>query len=550
MFPKLRTMDVNRIKGGYVQHDVYWMAEPNVLDHDRSFDSMILFSSLSVKHLYFERKLMLYVLLFHLVTLPLISTLSAHPKLIIIAFDGFRYDFMNVTLVPNIYDWALGGAWFVNGVRSQYVSFTATNFMAISTGLYTESHGIVSNKFFDHSNGKLYDIWNFTNTPGIVETSLEPEWYRGEPIWLTNERAFVSRHSASLYWPFGQAPFPGTPAHPSMYRPWERFRSFDEWLSDVDTIVELFTRPKDPVNFLAWYIAEPDHTLHLNGFYNGEYEKMLKKLDKLFLYFIRKMEEFGLNKEVNVIFTADHGHAQIDGYKNIMCVKDYINVKTIIDGQSMIYTFNTDLLEEVYENLTSAVKTNGFKVKIYKKEKFPPRYHYTGMSSRIGEIILEPEIGWDVNFECTREEMTRKYGGQKLHSSTHGMDPNEPEMHATLVLVGPDIPPKQLVRRIPQNIDLYGLMCYLLDIQPSPNNGSMTTFLKNVNFTNKQQSYYHGFLIVVVPLIGVIILILIFALVQCFRKTCRSTRTVEEDVETGDATSASKSPRSSQNENL
>ncbi|ETN69318.1 type I phosphodiesterase / nucleotide pyrophosphatase, partial [Necator americanus] len=401
---------------------------------------------------------MLYVLLFHLVTLPLISTLSAHPKLIIIAFDGFRYDFMNVTLVPNIYDWALGGAWFVNGVRSQYVSFTATNFMAISTGLYTESHGIVSNKFFDHSNGKLYDIWNFTNTPGIVETSLEPEWYRGEPIWLTNER------------------------------PWERFRSFDEWLSDVDTIVELFTRPKDPVNFLAWYIAEPDHTLHLNGFYNGEYEKMLKKLDELFLYFIRKMEEFGLNKEVNVIFTADHGHAQIDGYKNIMCVKDYINVKTIIDGQSMIYTFNTDLLEEVYENLTSAVKTNGFKVKIYKKEKFPPRYHYTGMSSRIGEIILEPEIGWDVNFECTREEMKRKYGGQKLHSSTHGMDPNEPEMHATLVLVGPDIPPKQLVRRIPQNIDLYGLMCYLLDIQPSPNNGSMTTFLKNVNFTNKQQS--------------------------------------------------------------
>ncbi|RCN36690.1 hypothetical protein ANCCAN_17422 [Ancylostoma caninum] len=92
---------------------------------------------------------------------------------------------------------------------------------------------------------------------------------------------------------------------------WVDYRPFDEWLSDVDTIVELFTREKDPMNFVAWYIAEPDHALHLNGFYNGELAKMLAKLDRLFAYLIERLKKSGLDEHLNVIFTADHGHAEV-----------------------------------------------------------------------------------------------------------------------------------------------------------------------------------------------------------------------------------------------
>ncbi|EPB74810.1 hypothetical protein ANCCEY_06117 [Ancylostoma ceylanicum] len=69
--------------------------------------------------------------------------------------------------------------------------------MAIATGLYTENHGIVSNRFFDYAEGKLcvaipynlkFDYWNYSHTPGIIRESLEEKWYTGEPIWLTNER--------------------------------------------------------------------------------------------------------------------------------------------------------------------------------------------------------------------------------------------------------------------------------------------------------------------------------------------------------------------------
>ncbi|EPB74809.1 hypothetical protein ANCCEY_06116 [Ancylostoma ceylanicum] len=59
------------------------------------------------------------------------------------------------------------------------------------------------------------------------------------------------------------------------------------------------------------YIAEPDHTLHLNGFYNGELFRTLTQLDKLFAHLIDKLKSTGLSQHLNIIFTADHGHAQV-----------------------------------------------------------------------------------------------------------------------------------------------------------------------------------------------------------------------------------------------
>ncbi|VDN27303.1 unnamed protein product [Cylicostephanus goldi] len=99
---------------------------------------------------------------------------------------------------------------------------------------------------------------------------------------------------------------------------WTHFRPLEEWKTDVDEIVELFTNSQSPVNFVAWlasrYIGEPDHVLHTHGFYNGEYEAMMRKLDILFGYFAERMKASGLEDKVNIIFTADHGHTQLKNH--------------------------------------------------------------------------------------------------------------------------------------------------------------------------------------------------------------------------------------------
>lgn len=53
-----------------------------------------------------------------------------------------------------------------------------------------------------------------------------------------------------------------------------------------------------------------------------------------------------------------------------------------------------------------------------------------------------------VALQSSRELFRIYGGGEKLHSSTHGMDPHNPEMHATLVLHGPSIAPLQRVRKV------------------------------------------------------------------------------------------------------
>ncbi|KAK6043284.1 hypothetical protein COOONC_19211 [Cooperia oncophora] len=208
---------------------------------------------------------------------PSVTALSRHPKLLLISMDGFRYDLVKPHLVPFIYEWATKETWFTNGMRPQYVSFTTPNHMGIATGLMQKV--MVS-----------YDYYNFSGTPGILEESRKPSWYLGEPIWITNEKADATRHSACLQWPACDANYPNA-NKPMYYTSWTKYQKPDEWMKDIDTIIEFFTREDYPMNFVAWYIEEPDHTLHGHGFNDGALEKILAELDTTFKRLIDEIAE-------------------------------------------------------------------------------------------------------------------------------------------------------------------------------------------------------------------------------------------------------------------
>ncbi|CAJ0602604.1 unnamed protein product [Cylicocyclus nassatus] len=474
-----------------------------------------------------------YAAVYFLYLITPISPLSEHPKLIIISFDGFRYDLLDSRLVPNLAEWTSSGAHFINGIAPQFPVFTAVNHMAISTGLYTESHGVVSNVFFDRSRGRIFDYWNDTKTPGIYEATVDGTFFRhtGEPIWITNERSGFRRRSACINWPFCEVPYPMVPSRASTYRvDWIDDRPLRERNKDVDEIVELFTNTYSPVNFVAWYIGEPDRVLHTHGFYDGYYEERMRELDILFGYFLEKMKSSGLSDKVNIIFTADHGHTQVNGVDSVLCIEDHVDMKRIHWGFNMIYAEDKKHADEIYASLTRAISDNGYKIKLFKKENFDNRFHYTEgahSSQRIGDIILQAEPGYEVKFDCSAVKEAKNQH-KPLHMSIHGLDPNEPESRAVLVLHGPSVKKGQKIDRIPQNIDLYPLMCYFLEIEPAPNNGTMLTFETNVEFTDIHRSFYHGFTIIVVPLVGMVILLIVVAATQCCKGACTSRRAESE----------------------
>ena len=64
---------------------------------------------------------------------------------------------------------------------------TFPNHFTLVTGLYEESHGIVANTFFD-------PVFNDTfYLDAVSKNYLDSKWWNGEPVWITNQKAFKKR---------------------------------------------------------------------------------------------------------------------------------------------------------------------------------------------------------------------------------------------------------------------------------------------------------------------------------------------------------------------
>ncbi|VDK43400.1 unnamed protein product [Anisakis simplex] len=432
--------------------------------------------------------LLLFIVLKYLCTF--VVSLNRNPLLLLISLDGFRNDLLNSSTVPNIWQFAQQGLLFLfhssirfsqfiitTKIHIEYLTYTAPNHVSIATGRLEEFHGIVANQFYDPSSDEYYDIFNSTSTEGIVNASLNEHFYNGEPIWLSNERADQSsRFSAAIYWPAGDAFWPSEPHQPTIFKTWNGHKNLSGWMQDFDEIIALFTRSKDPVNFAAWYLSEPDQTLHSHGFYNGELKKKLSELDSLIRYVVETVEQNEeLTDRLNIILTADHGHAEITSPRNVFCISSFVNItKDMKVGDNMLYINDQNLRKEVYEKLKKAIEYGNYKVNIYYKEDFPSRYGYK-KSPRVGDIILEPHIGSAILTDCPPELFDLiAHNITKFNKSTHGMDPDKEEMRAILVMKGPAFAEKLQVQTIANNIDLYALMCHVLRIKESPNNGSLS----------------------------------------------------------------------------
>lgn len=448
----------------------------------------------------------------------LVNSLNHNPLLLLISFDGFRFDLLNSSLVPNIWNFAQKGVNFISGSKSQYITVTAPNHVSIVTGRIEESHGIVGNLFYDPINGSIYDLFNATKKDGIVNASLAEHFYSGEPIWLTNEAARGGRRSASMFWPAGDAHWPSPPHHPSIVRSWSGYKNLTHWMSDFDDVLQLFIRKDNPLNFVAWYIAEPDHVLHSNGFYNGELLKTLHELDLLFEYVIKCVEsEPSLADRLNIILTADHGHAQIHGWDSIFCLSEHVDMKSMIYGDNMLYITDPDLRNRTYYLLKEAIATGGYNVDLFLKKDFPTRYGYAN-NERVGDIIIEPRVGSAVYPNCTSEELKKEYvnGNETFNQSTHGMDPDNWMMRALLVMKGPVFKEHFQIDTVANNVDLYPLMCYVLGVLEAPNNGSLQRISSALRISFSNDRFVNdGIAVIIAVALPIFVLFLFIITVRC-----------------------------------
>lgn len=95
------------------------------------------------------------------------SKLSKHPVVLVVSFDGFRFDYMTKVEMPTFKAIQNEGV-SVPYMLAQFPSKTFPNHHSISTGLYPNFHGVIDNNMYDPLNqtaisGKKDDpgFWNY-----------------------------------------------------------------------------------------------------------------------------------------------------------------------------------------------------------------------------------------------------------------------------------------------------------------------------------------------------------------------------------------------------
>ena len=104
-------------------------------------------------------------------------TLSTHPVILVISFDGFRYDYLKRVDTPNLNRLKSVGV-TVPYLKNQFITTTLPNHHSIATGLHVESHGVTSNYLYD----PLYQRF--------LNGSTDPEYWNYSPdvlpLWVSD----------------------------------------------------------------------------------------------------------------------------------------------------------------------------------------------------------------------------------------------------------------------------------------------------------------------------------------------------------------------------
>ncbi|KAM8945656.1 ectonucleotide pyrophosphatase/phosphodiesterase family member 7 [Pelodytes ibericus] len=401
--------------------------------------------------------LALCVILFALLALgfpvPLSGRSRAPHKLLLISFDGFRWDYDKDVDTPNLDNMAK------DGVKAEYmtpafITITSPCHFTLLTGRYIENHGVIHNMYFNTTTGE--------KQPYHPTQSISMWWDNGSlPIWITAQRQGLK--VGSLFFPGGNATYGEEIVKVKKVE--ERTHKYDnetEWKENVETVMEWFT--EQDLDFVALYFGEPDSTGHKFGPDSQERKDMVSQVDRMVGHIRSRVVHHNLEDELNIIIIADHGMSKVVKGPEEILLRDIpgfsfsdIQFQLLDYGPTGLLVPKEGKLEQVYQTL----KNGHPKLHVYKKEEVPARLHYS-KNERITPLVLYGDPGYVIHGLAKFQ----------FNNGEHGFDNEDMEMQTIFRAVGPSFKEGLVVGPF-ESVHVYALMCELLGIDPEPHDGSL-----------------------------------------------------------------------------
>jgi len=377
---------------------------------------------------------------------------AANPILVLVSFDGWRWDYTERFDVPNVRALAERGV-RVRELVPSFPALTFPNHYTIVTGLYPEHHGIVANVMIDP---KMPERFTMSS-----ETSRDSAWWGGEPVWVTAVRH--GRRSATMFWPGSEVAIDNV--RPTYWKPFDsklpseaRTSQALEWLALPEA-----ERP----SVVTLYQEVVDHAGHDFGPDSPQVAAAAAELDRNLGVLVAGIERLHLADRTTVVLVSDHGMASL-APQRIIWLDDYIDVDTITvtEWEGLLELSPRDNtpagLQRVYDTLQHAHP----RLRVYERAALPEHLRH-GTNPRTPAIIGLPDDGWVVT---TRQRRLQHDEGWSPQRGTHGFDTVYRDMHALFVAAGPPVV-RGLVVPTMDNVHIYEFLCAVARLTPAANDG-------------------------------------------------------------------------------
>lgn len=373
------------------------------------------------------------------------------PILILVSFDGFRWDYPDRGVSPNL------AALEARGVRAEglipaFPTKTFPNHYTMVTGLLPDHHGIVANTMWDPSFDGRFSMAN----RAAVQ---DGRWWGGEPVWVTAERN--GRRTAPLFWPGSEAEIEGFSA--------SHWLPFDGGMPNADRvewILDLLDRPADQrPSFLTLYCDETDIVGHNSGPDSDEMLHAIAVVDSALGLLIDGLDRRGLLAHTNIVVVSDHGMSPTS-QERVVFVDDYVELETarIIDWNPVVALWpDEEDLVDVYGSLRGSHPN----VSVYWKDSIPAHFQY-GSHPRIPPIIGIADDGWTISTHSFFDRAPEAADG-----GNHGFDHHAPDMQGIFVAAGPSF--REGIR-VPafRNVNVYLLVMEALGLPAAEGDGDLS----------------------------------------------------------------------------
>jgi len=377
------------------------------------------------------------------------SAEASEEVLILVSFDGFRWDYMDWPEAAHV------RALAARGVRAQglipvFPSKTFPSHYTTVTGVYPGHHGIVSNHMIDPTLGSEFHL---ADRSSVEDT----RWWGGEPIWVTAEKA--GQVAAAMLWPGTETEIAGI--RPTYWHRWDERFAYGARVEQVLAWLDLplHERPR----LITLYFQDPNDTSHTYGPEAPETRAAVREVDRRLGDLLAGIADRGLEQRVNLIVTSDHGMAAV-GPERVIVLDDYVTFEEgeVFDSGAFLQIVPGPGRESL---LFEALHDAHPHLAVYRKNEIPSRFHL-GTGPRVTPIIGVPDVGWEV---ATRDWLQKH--SHDMIKGDHGQDPADPRMHGIFVAAGPAFRSGLVIDRF-ASIEIYNVLARTLGLTPAPNDGT------------------------------------------------------------------------------